>query len=70
MTSGLYGTPRGAASAPEVVSNWNVLLIEFMESLFFSRDIFNNRPPFHFSKLLQAADKREHSIIDCGYALR
>lgn len=53
-----------------VVSYWNAVLIEFIESLFFSGDIFNNRPPFHLSRLLEAVDKRAHSIIVCGHALR
>lgn len=53
-----------------VVSYWNALLIEFIDSFFFSGDIFNNRPPFHLSRLLEAVDKRVHSIISCGHALR
>jgi hypothetical protein len=61
--------PEGGPDASEVVSYWNVLLIEFME-FFFSGDIFNNRPPFHLSKLLQAMDKKLCSIIYCGYTIR
>lgn len=37
---------------------------------FFSGDVFNNRSPFHLSKLLEAVDKRVRSIMECGYALR
>ena len=55
----------------KVVRYWNVLLIKFMESLFFfSGVIFNNKPPFHLSRLLEAVDKGVHSVMSCGHALR
>lgn len=35
MANRLWEAPRGAPSASEVVSYWNVLLIEFTESFLF-----------------------------------
>lgn len=62
--------PKGEPDAPEACELLKCTMDLIYGISFFSGDIFNNRPPFHFSRLLEAGDKRVHFIMQCGYALR